>query len=431
MLSLKALVFAGALTLPLTGVAAPAPPGGLPAVSAQADATAAAEQAVSDARAALRRAMSLGKGLKEARAGLAASLKALDQAKLGAGQSSAAATSDQASSNPPVAAPAAGSAMRPSASATPPENSASDRGRLPVSKPGVPVVFPSDDSLAIGRKTADGRVIVRANGILLAAHDEDARLAASGGRVAEEDAGNGEHVVTVDLPDGSQAVTLRDRQGNVVRRTIKLAKGGATVLTDVDAAIPHASTADRGALEDLTAPSRFEPGVHRSVIDGGSATPEAIEAALAAPPGAAVERSYAIGEVRADGRLRNELGGVDIDTLHFAEGQATLPAGEAAKLAAIGRALATMVAARPDEIFLVEGHTDAVGSDLANLLLSDRRAETVAEILTRDYGVPAENLVTQGYGEQYLKVPTHAAEPRNRRITIRRITPLLGMGSGA
>jgi outer membrane protein OmpA-like peptidoglycan-associated protein len=39
--------------------------------------------------------------------------------------------------------------------------------------------------------------------------------------------------------------------------------------------------------------------------------------------------------------------------------------------------------------------------------------------------VPAENLTTQGYGEQNLKVPTQEAERQNRRVTARRITPLL------
>ena len=79
----------------------------------------------------------------------------------------------------------------------------------------------------------------------------------------------------------------------------------------------------------------------------------------------------------------------------------------------------------PDEIYLIEGHTDAVGSDVDNLSLSDRRAETVAEILTQDFGIPPENLTTQGYGEQYLKIPTQEPERRNRRVTVRRITPLL------
>ena len=79
----------------------------------------------------------------------------------------------------------------------------------------------------------------------------------------------------------------------------------------------------------------------------------------------------------------------------------------------------------PNEVFLIEGHTDAVGNDVDNLSLSDRRAEAVASILTQDFGIPPENLTTQGYGEQYLEIPTQAPERRNRRVTVRRITPLL------
>jgi outer membrane protein OmpA-like peptidoglycan-associated protein len=77
-------------------------------------------------------------------------------------------------------------------------------------------------------------------------------------------------------------------------------------------------------------------------------------------------------------------------------------------------------------VYLVEGHTDAVGSQIDNLSLSDRRAEEVAAILTEHYQIPAENLVTQGYGEDYLKVNTIAANEENRRVTIRNITQLLG-----
>ena len=79
----------------------------------------------------------------------------------------------------------------------------------------------------------------------------------------------------------------------------------------------------------------------------------------------------------------------------------------------------------PDEMFLIEGHTDAVGSDIDNLSLSDRRAESVAIILSDTFRVPPENLTTQGYGEQYLKVPTEGPSRENRRVAVRRITPLL------
>jgi outer membrane protein OmpA-like peptidoglycan-associated protein len=45
--------------------------------------------------------------------------------------------------------------------------------------------------------------------------------------------------------------------------------------------------------------------------------------------------------------------------------------------------------------------------------------------LTEQFKVPPENLVTQGYGEQNLKVPTQGPEEANRRVAVRRITPLL------
>jgi outer membrane protein OmpA-like peptidoglycan-associated protein len=66
-----------------------------------------------------------------------------------------------------------------------------------------------------------------------------------------------------------------------------------------------------------------------------------------------------------------------------------------------------------------------VGADVDNLSLSDRRAEAVSLILTEQFQVPAENLTSQGYGEQNLKVPHDGPEQQNRRVAVRRITPLL------
>jgi outer membrane protein OmpA-like peptidoglycan-associated protein len=71
------------------------------------------------------------------------------------------------------------------------------------------------------------------------------------------------------------------------------------------------------------------------------------------------------------------------------------------------------------------GHTDAVGSEDDNLSLADRRASAVAEILTDQFDVPPENLITQGYGEQYLKVDTQGPERLNRRVTVLNITRLM------
>ena len=52
-------------------------------------------------------------------------------------------------------------------------------------------------------------------------------------------------------------------------------------------------------------------------------------------------------------------------------------------------------------------------------------AAVIAQILTKEFNVPPENISTQGYGEQFLKIQTPGPERANRRVAIRRITPLL------
>jgi outer membrane protein OmpA-like peptidoglycan-associated protein len=87
--------------------------------------------------------------------------------------------------------------------------------------------------------------------------------------------------------------------------------------------------------------------------------------------------------------------------------------------------MAELIEENPGEVFLIEGHTDAVGSAAYNLTLSDRRAESVALALSELFDVPAANMVLQGYGETDLRVQTLDAERANRRVVVRRVTPLL------
>jgi outer membrane protein OmpA-like peptidoglycan-associated protein len=98
---------------------------------------------------------------------------------------------------------------------------------------------------------------------------------------------------------------------------------------------------------------------------------------------------------------------------------------QAKTMRGIAEAMGNIIKKDPTETFLIEGHTDAVGTPQSNLVLSDKRAESVANVLTDVYGIPPENLATQGYGEQYLKVQTDGPEQQNRRVTIRRVTALV------
>ena len=138
-----------------------------------------------------------------------------------------------------------------------------------------------------------------------------------------------------------------------------------------------------------------------------------------------VERAYTLDEVRRSQPLRERMRRVDLNAITFEFGSWELPPDQIDALSSIAEGLREAISRNANEIFLVEGHTDAVGPDEDNLTLSDRRAETIATILTERFQIPAENLTTQGYGEQYLKVATEAPERENRRVTLRRITPLL------
>ena len=77
------------------------------------------------------------------------------------------------------------------------------------------------------------------------------------------------------------------------------------------------------------------------------------------------------------------------------------------------------IAKRPIPDVIVIGHTDSVGSDAANDVLSRQRAEVVRAAFAAR-GLAADKVVTVGRGKRELAVPTGdgVAEPRNRRVEI-------------
>ena len=116
---------------------------------------------------------------------------------------------------------------------------------------------------------------------------------------------------------------------------------------------------------------------------------------------------------------------IELDTVRFGFDEAFVREEEIAKLERIGEILERVLAARPDEVFLIAGHTDAVGADQYNLELSRKRAAAVKNALTEYFVIAPDNLATVGYGERFLKIPTPDEEAENRRVSVRRVTPLL------
>ncbi len=160
------------------------------------------------------------------------------------------------------------------------------------------------------------------------------------------------------------------------------------------------------------------------VIESDRASDEAIERVLTAEPAEPVRRRYEVREIIRN-PIREVMPRVDVSDITFRFDDADIPAGQLDKLDRIARVISRIVERRPDELFLIEGHTDAVGDWDYNLVLSEERAEAVRDALVNEYGIPRRNLEIAGYGEEYLKVPTEERERRNRRVTVRRITPLV------
>jgi outer membrane protein OmpA-like peptidoglycan-associated protein len=81
--------------------------------------------------------------------------------------------------------------------------------------------------------------------------------------------------------------------------------------------------------------------------------------------------------------------------------------------------LANYLNQHPDRRVLIEGFTDSVGSDQANLTLSQRRSQAVAEAL-RAHGVDPARVATRGYGEQYPVASNSSTSDRamNRRVEV-------------
>jgi outer membrane protein OmpA-like peptidoglycan-associated protein len=229
---------------------------------------------------------------------------------------------------------------------------------------------------------------------------------------------------TVYRDDGSVVVTTRDQYGNILERYRTDPYGDTYVLAYFDPAYYDDMDYWGDPGIDLP-PLRITISIRDYALDWRYADADAIASFFAEPPLERARRVYSIDEVKRSARLRDSLRRLEVNDLNFASGAASLNRNQVNALSRLAEAMWTLLETNPAETFLIEGHTDATGSDRDNLLLSDQRASNVARILTQYYDIPPENLATQGYGERYLRIRTPRAEAQNRRVTIRRITPLV------
>jgi len=121
-------------------------------------------------------------------------------------------------------------------------------------------------------------------------------------------------------------------------------------------------------------------------------------------------------DAEAIGRDLTEKGRVVLDGIYFDFDSATLQPQSAIALAAV----AEYLAAHPDLVFYVVGHTDARGGFDYNTRLSQQRAAAVVAALARDHGVAAERLEAHGVGPlvPVFSNVSDAGRERNRRVEL-------------
>ncbi len=273
--------------------------------------------------------------------------------------------------------------------------------------------------------TNKGRTILRdkSGRVFIHREENEDRALRGANDVKVERLRNGRTRTTIYRENGSQIVTLRDRHGDIIVRFRRDRKGREHILVDNRI---RPDRRPRVNIEVNLPKVLFNTPPRTRVVDLNRQTRrEDVYEALAAPPVAKIDQPYTLDEILYNHQVRDLTWRIDLDAITFDTGSALIAPSQIPALSRLAYAIGEVLIRTPGALILIEGHTDAVGSETYNLILSAQRAESVAIVLSESFGVPPENLVTQGYGEAYLKVPTLHAERRNRRVTARNLYGLM------
>lgn len=129
-----------------------------------------------------------------------------------------------------------------------------------------------------------------------------------------------------------------------------------------------------------------------------------------------------IGNVRvaaSDKKIYDALaakGRLALQGIYFDTGSDKLRPESTGTLKEIGQ----MLKDHPDLRLMIEGHTDNVGSEALNLVLSDKRAAAVRQSLIADFAIDAGRLESKGFGMSKPAAPNDTPEGRqtNRRVEL-------------
>jgi flagellar motor protein MotB len=199
-----------------------------------------------------------------------------------------------------------------------------------------------------------GRIVVRSE-----FEDESERLLYGARDVEVIELPNGRTRTVVYREDDIQIITVRNRYGDIVSRSRRYPDNREVVL--IEDIYVEEEEAPRVYQPIQLPPLVVSVPEEEYIVEYAEATPQEIQEVLVAPPVERVERAYSVQEVTTNVRVRDKMSRIDLDAITFEFGSATIGPDQTNALDELGFAMEEVIAANPEEVYLIEGHTDAVG----------------------------------------------------------------------
>ena len=269
------------------------------------------------------------------------------------------------------------------------------------------------------------RTILRQGDQVFVESNERPRMRRDAREIYYENLPNGRVRETVVRGDGTRVVTIRNDYGDIIRRSRITPDGREYVLVYVD---EH----DYGRVDDWRDPGldlppmRLDIPCDEYILDAGRVDdPDDYYTFLERPPVERVERLYSVDEVKRSARIRDKTPRVELDTVTFEFGSAGDRRKRDPRLRASPTPWQRLLKKNPAETFLIEGHTDAVGSGCrqSGAVRPARRGgrRGAHQRLRHPAGEPGDAGLWRALPEDQDR----RAGTQNRRVAVRRITPLV------
>ncbi len=215
-----------------------------------------------------------------------------------------------------------------------------------------------------------GRTIIREGNVTVIRRDESERFRYGARNMIAERRGGELRTIAV-RPDGTRIINVTDDSGRLIRRSRRDQFGREYVMfensrprmgtgTAIGIGVAAGLAAGLGVayLANVPPPVVTLPP-EQYIVDTRYAPPAMLYDTLAAPPVDVIERPYTLDEIRYTPALRQRMRSVDINTITFDSGSFELRQDQYGQLEAIANAIRQVTDANANEVFLIEGHTDA------------------------------------------------------------------------